>query len=78
MQNKSPALTALLNYQQADMDGTMVLVSRQAIHEVAAEIEELQKKPAITTDMANVSVSETEDREEYNLRVHGLREEDLP
>lgn len=28
------ATDALLNYQQADMDGCMVLVSRQAIHEI--------------------------------------------
>lgn len=36
------ALTALLNYQQADEDGVMVLVSRQAIHEVADEITRLR------------------------------------
>ncbi len=35
------ALAALLNYRQADMDGTMVLVSRQAIHEVVDYIKEL-------------------------------------
>lgn len=29
------ALEALLNYQQADIDGVMVLTSRQAIHEVS-------------------------------------------
>jgi hypothetical protein len=32
------ALEALLGYQQADEDGVMVLVSRQAIHEVANEL----------------------------------------
>lgn len=30
-----PALRALLSYEQADEDGVMVLVSRQAIHEVS-------------------------------------------
>lgn len=34
------ALEALLNYQQADEDGVMVLASRQAIHEVAARLAE--------------------------------------
>ena|SRR6185312_7272824 len=29
-----PALAALMDYKQADEDGVMVLVSRQAIHEV--------------------------------------------
>jgi len=38
----NPAVKALLNYQQADMDGTLVLTSRQAIHEVVARIEELE------------------------------------
>lgn len=30
-----PCVQALLNYEQADADGTMVRVSRQAVHEVA-------------------------------------------
>lgn len=34
----SDAVKALLNYQQADEDGVMVLVSRQAIHEVVAQL----------------------------------------
>lgn len=29
----APFIDALLNYQQTDMDGIMVIVSRQAIHE---------------------------------------------
>lgn len=36
------AVKALLNYQQADEDGVMVLTSRQAIHEVVARIEQLE------------------------------------
>lgn len=39
---RSPAHSALMNYQQADEDGVMVLVSRQAIHEVSEEIERLR------------------------------------
>ncbi len=31
---ESAALAALLDYEQADHDGVMVLASRQAIHEV--------------------------------------------
>ena len=36
------ALDALLNYQQADTDGLMVLVSRQAVHEVADAINQMR------------------------------------
>jgi len=36
------AIEALLAYQQADMEGVMVLTSRQAIHEVADEIKKLR------------------------------------
>lgn len=39
---KSAGLKALLDYQQADMEGVMVLVSRQAVHEVADEVKRLQ------------------------------------
>lgn len=35
----SRALEAILNYQQADMDGIIVTTSRQAIHEVAESYE---------------------------------------
>lgn len=37
------AVKALLNYRQADEEGIMVLTSRQAIHEVAARIEQLEE-----------------------------------
>lgn len=40
------ALTALLQYQQADEDGVMVLASRQAIHEVSDYITSLQAENA--------------------------------
>ncbi len=36
------AIEALLSYQQADEDGVMVLTSRQAIHEVADQVESLR------------------------------------
>ncbi len=35
------ALEALLDYEQADEEGVMVLASRQAIHEVAADLKRL-------------------------------------
>ena len=41
---RSPAHEALMNYQQADMDGIMVTVSRQAIHEVDDEITRLRSR----------------------------------
>jgi hypothetical protein len=40
----SGALNALMDYEQADADGVMVLVSRQAIHEVVAEYKVLTSK----------------------------------
>ncbi len=42
----NPALAALLNYTQADEDGVMVLVSRQAIHETADTIARLEREKA--------------------------------
>jgi hypothetical protein len=42
------AIEALLAYQQADMEGVMVLTSRQAIHEVADELRRL-RDPAQAT-----------------------------
>ena len=36
------ALKSLMGYQQADMDGIMVLASRQAIHEVSDYIIKLE------------------------------------
>ena len=48
--SEAPALKALMEYRQADEEGIMVLVSRQAIHEVAdlytaqqAEIDRLRE-----------------------------------
>lgn len=38
------AIEALLAYQQADMEGVMVLTSRQAIHEVADSHQALVKE----------------------------------
>lgn len=42
MPNIEEAIEALLAYQQADMEGIMVLTSRQAIHEVTDEIKRLR------------------------------------
>lgn len=61
MDDKSPAHEALLQYQQADQDGIMVLVSRQAIHEVSDEIERLRDalqtmKGAFDTPIARRSI----------------------
>lgn len=39
---QSGALKHLLQYQQADEEGIMVLTSRQAIHEVADDLQALQ------------------------------------
>jgi len=58
---RSPAHEALMDYQPADMDGVMVTVSRQAIHEVDDEIERLladlekakaDRRESITRDRA--------------------------
>ncbi len=53
MSNRTPAQEALLSYQQADQDGVMVLVSRQAIHEVLNEIE-VREKAAVRRFAATV------------------------
>ena len=42
MPNIDEAIEALLAYRQADMEGVMVLTSRQAIHEVADELRRLR------------------------------------
>ena len=42
MTDISAAREALMNYQQADMDGIMVLASRQAIHEATGHIDALE------------------------------------
>ena len=42
----SKALEALLDYRQLDAAGVVVEASRQAIHEVAAEIERLEARNA--------------------------------
>jgi uncharacterized protein YigA (DUF484 family) len=44
MSEQSPAVTALLSYSQADMDGIIVTVSRQAIHEVVDELTALRTR----------------------------------
>ena len=46
----SAAREALMNYQQADMDGIMVLASRQAIHEVNDHIDAQDAKIKALTD----------------------------
>lgn len=43
---------ALLAYQQADMDGIMVLASRQAIHEVTDELDRLA---ALNAELVNAA-----------------------
>lgn len=58
------ALEALLNYEQADEDGVMVLVSRQAIHEIAAEIEQLRPAVDIAVMLLGRTGNALEDSEE--------------
>lgn len=52
MTEKSAAMQALLNYQQADMDGVMVIVFRQAVHEVDDEIERLREALELAAPVA--------------------------
>lgn len=58
-----PCVEALENYQQADLEGVMVLASRQAIHETIAAYwarvetcEELEAKLAKAMELANLVV----------------------
>ena len=46
MDNLKPAITALLDYSQADMDGVYVKTSRQAIHEVVDGVDKLRARIA--------------------------------
>lgn len=48
--DKSRAHEALLQYQQADEEGVMVLASRQAIDEVSDELEAMKKVLQIILD----------------------------
>jgi hypothetical protein len=41
---EQPCVKALLNYQQADEDGIVVLTSRQAIHETVELLKALQAR----------------------------------
>lgn len=66
---RSDALTALLNYEQADMDGTMVRTSRQAIHEVAAEIEALRKMN-VSLEGENSHLEAERDRYKAMIAAH--------
>lgn len=68
MPNIDEAIEALLAYQQADMEGVMVLTSRQAIHEVADEIARLRAslQPATPVEAARA-------RKPVAWRVDGKR-----
>lgn len=50
--SKEAAWDALMNYQQADEDGIMVLVSRQAIHECKGERDALRAQLQAARDEA--------------------------
>ena len=50
----SKALEALLDYRQLDAAGVVVEASRQAIHEVAAEIERLEAESKALLARANL------------------------
>lgn len=61
----APCWEALLNYQQADEEGVMVLVSRQAIHECADLYEALRaEKPRVKKLVWEASVLNYDDRQE--------------
>ncbi len=64
----SEALKALLNYEQADEEGVMVLASREAIHVVSSELDtaltrirELERVLKAARDVLEASESEWED-----------------
>jgi len=70
---RSPAHEALMKYQQADMDGIMVLVSRQAIHEVDDEIRALRD----ALDKAEADCDELQrlvNRKTFTIEVSGSAE----
>lgn len=74
--DENPALNALLDYQQADEEGIMVLVSRQAIHEVADTIEAQAEQIADLTDerddYAQAARAEASERERAHRQIAEL------
>ena len=58
MTDISAAREALMNYQQADMDGIMVLASRQAIHEVTGHIDALEASNKALTEALRLADAE--------------------
>ncbi|MEO0976007.1 MAG: hypothetical protein AAFY24_02060 [Pseudomonadota bacterium] len=64
------ARTALMNYQQADMDGIIVKASRQAIHEVDAAVDELLAQNASLKaevgELKKAAVREAKNAEYWN------------
>jgi hypothetical protein len=74
MPNIDEAIEALLSYQQADMEGVMVLTSRQAIHEVADELKRVRSHAQDASDWnaataASGSTSKIRRTLRYMLRV---------
>ena len=74
MNERSPAHNALLNYNQADEDGVMVLVSRQAIHEVSDEIAVLRAELTVIAALADKSEPTVSESRIYRLAKAALSE----
>ena len=69
--SKEAAWHALMNYQQADEDGIMVLVSRQAIHECRDERDALRAQLQAARDEALEEAAEVATvRAEFWLKEH--------
>jgi hypothetical protein len=66
------ALVALLNYQQADTDGVMVLVSRQAIHEVEAHARAQEAEIARLRDALGLAEGQVKALETSRNEFRGL------
>lgn len=67
------AVKALLDYQQADEDGVMVLTSRQAIHETVAHIEKLEAALRPFADAARRVTYPTPDFRRAEEVIYGPR-----
>lgn len=73
MSEQSPAHHALMQYGQADEEGIIVTVSRQAIHEVSDEIDRLKAENAELREIIRTHIDPMDVRDEHHDTVEEIR-----
>lgn len=69
------AVTALLDYKQADEDGVMVTTSRQAIHEVWAILDRLTTPPPASDTAHSDNAMHDDDWDQFEEQVRNIDKE---